>query len=81
MLEDLNDLFPNLSWYRITSPPSLQYNCVAWALEIANQWLSHDRTWPDSVPRSLQADALAQVFATMATQFVTAASLSRATKK
>ena len=65
MLEDLNDIFPNLSRYRITSPPSLQYNCVAWALEIANQWWSHDRTWPDSVPRSLKADALEQVFETM----------------
>ena len=65
MMEDLDDIFPNLSGYRITSPPSLLYNCVAWALEITSQWWSHDRIWPDSVARSPQADALVQVFETV----------------
>ena len=64
MLENLEDMFPNLygSGYQITSPVSLEYNCVAWALGIINQWWSHDRTWPDSVPRSPHIQALRQVF-------------------
>jgi hypothetical protein len=64
MLEDLEDMFPNLygSSYQITSPVSLEYNCVAWALGITNQWWSHDGTWPDSVPRSPYIRALTQVF-------------------
>ena len=64
MLEDLEDMFPNLygSGYRITSPASLQYNCVAWALGITTQWWSHDRIWLDAVPRSLEASALTQLF-------------------
>ncbi len=64
MLEDLEDIFPSLSGsgYQITSPPSLQYNCVAWALGITTQWWSHDRTWLDSVSRSLEPGALTQLF-------------------
>lgn len=64
MLEDLDDMFPNLSvsGYRITSPVSLEYNCVAWALGITNQWWSHDRIWLDSVPRSPETSALTQLF-------------------
>ena len=64
MLEDLEDIFPNLygSGYQITSPVSLEYNCVAWALEITTQWWSHDRIWPDSVTRSSYIHALVQVF-------------------
>ena len=62
MLEDLEDIFPNLRSYRITSPVSLQYNCVAWALGINSQWWSHDRIWLDFVPRSLEAQALMQLF-------------------
>ena len=62
MLENLEDIFPNLSGYRITSPVSLEYNCVAWTLGITNQWWSHDRIWLDSVPRSLEATALTQLF-------------------
>ncbi len=64
VLEDLQDIFPNLSGsgYQITSPASLRYNCVAWALEITDQWWSHDREWLDSIPRSLEAWALTQLF-------------------
>ena len=64
MLENLDDIFPNLfgSGYQITSPVSLQYNCVAWALGITTQWWSHDREWLDSVPRSPEAWALTQLF-------------------
>lgn len=64
MLEDLEDMFPNLyhSGYQITSPVSLEYNCVAWALGITTDWWSHDRTRPDSVPRSSSIHALTQVF-------------------
>lgn len=64
MLEDLEDMFPDLygSGYRITSQVSLEYKCVAWALRIINQWWSHDGVWLDSVPRSLEASALTQLF-------------------
>lgn len=62
MLENLEEVFPNLHSYQITSPVSLRYNCVAWALGIDSQWWSHDRTWLDSVPRSLNVHALIQLF-------------------
>ena len=64
MLEDVEYMFPNLrdSGYQITSPVSLEYNCVAWALGVTNEWWSHDRTWPDSVTRSPSIHALTQVF-------------------
>ncbi len=64
MLENLEDMFPSLygSGFQIASPVSLEYNCVAWALGITTEWWSHDRTWPDSVPRSPSIHALTQVF-------------------
>ena len=64
MLEDLEDLFPNLSavGYQITGPVSRQYNCVAWALQITHQWWSYDALWLESVPRSRETNALVQLF-------------------
>ena len=65
MPENLEDIFPNLSGYQITSPASLQYNCVSWALNITTEWWSHDATWPMSVTRSPDAGALVPLFETL----------------
>jgi hypothetical protein len=52
--------FPNLSrdHYRLTSPISDEYNCIAWAAEDTEKWWwpSEDGFWPDSLPL---VDALA----------------------
>jgi hypothetical protein len=47
MTASLEDLFPGLrnSGYRISSPPSADYNCIAWALGETTSWW-----WPDNDP-------------------------------
>lgn len=46
---------PNLTAenYRITSPASWHYNCIAWAVGSSDSWWwpSPGRFWPDSAPR------------------------------
>jgi hypothetical protein len=59
--ELVRDVLPNLSVenYRITSPTSWQYNCIAWAVGISDSWWwpVPGRFWPPDVPREETLDA------------------------
>jgi hypothetical protein len=67
-MHPLENVFPNLgpSGYKITSPESIDYNCIAWAAEAANQWWWPDHNfscyWPDKVPREETIEAFIQAF-------------------
>lgn len=62
------DLLPNLTPenYRITSPMTWEYNCIAWALGLVDSWWwpSPGRYWPPDVPREETVDAFIAMFAT-----------------
>src|SRR5437879_4179528 len=67
--EDIEELFPNLQMtgYRITSPLTRQYNCIAWAAGDAQRWWDPTRHkdfgyWPDDVPRELSVLAFVQLY-------------------
>lgn len=48
-------LFPRLSdGYQVTSPPSRQYNCIAWAAGVNDEWWdpSADGKWPAGLARN-----------------------------
>jgi hypothetical protein len=61
-------VLPNLTAdnYRITSDTSWQYNCIAWALGIADAWWwpVPGRYWPPHVPREETLAAFLASFAT-----------------
>lgn len=68
MLHDLLKLFPNLisgSGYRRTSDPTLDYNCLAWALNDFARWWEPDPFnlfyWPAGVKRSYDLKNYTQV--------------------
>jgi hypothetical protein len=47
--------FPNLSQpntYKITSPQTEDYNCIAWSAEVTNAcwWPETDASWPTTLP-------------------------------
>ena len=48
-------VLPNLNAdnYRITSPTTWEYNCIAWAVGITDAWWwpVPGRLWPPNVPR------------------------------
>src|SRR5579871_4456795 len=70
-MERLEALFPRLcgTAYRITSPASDVYNCIAWAAgDTARWWWPGDPTrtyWPDGVPRLETLAAFRDAFATL----------------
>ncbi len=51
----------------MTSPPSEDYNCIAWAAGIDNDWWWPDPncTWPPSAPREATLSAFIAAFATL----------------
>lgn len=61
-------LFPNLSKtdYRIASPQSGDYNCIAWAANEDDRWWEPDPYgrfyWPSDVPREITIEAFIQAF-------------------
>lgn len=67
----LEDLFPRLksSPYTITSPSTLDYNCLAWAAGRQDVWWEPDPDgdcyWPDNVPRERTLSALIQAYETI----------------
>ncbi|HEY1379697.1 MAG TPA: hypothetical protein VGF55_23035 [Gemmataceae bacterium] len=72
MVEPIEARFPGLqtSPYRVTSPATRDYNCVAWAAgDTANWWwpdpdLENDAAfWPPGVPREETVAAFAAAFA------------------
>lgn len=67
----LERVFPSLQAgrYRITSPRSLTYNCIAWAACRDDEWWWPDPygaySWPDNVPRHETLAAFAAANATI----------------
>ena len=66
--EVAKDALPNLTAenYRITSPTSWQYNCIAWVIGISDAWWwpVPGRYWPAEVPREENIDAFLSALAT-----------------
>jgi hypothetical protein len=64
----LENAFPNLraQSYRITSPHSLEYNCIAWAAGDDTQWWwpDDDGYWPNE-DRIATVEAFVKAFATL----------------
>lgn len=66
--------FPNLasSEYKLTSPDTIDYNCVAWAAEDDQTWWWPDAQnthyWPPGVPREETLEAFKQAFQTIGYQ-------------
>lgn len=66
----LEIMFPGLrnSDYEVTSPADPQYNCVAWAGGIDDEWWdarNPDTFWPDGLPRGGTVDIAMAGLATM----------------
>ena len=63
--------FPLLSAdnYRVTSPASRHYNCVAWAAGDSQRWWWPDEQevgfWPAGVPREQTVDAFVRAYRTL----------------
>lgn len=63
--------FPNLSanGYEITSPDTINYNCIAWAAGDDQRWWWPDSQnidyWPEGVPREVTVEAFQQAFQTI----------------
>ena len=61
--------FPNLvkDGYRVTSEASQEYNCVAWAAGISDDWWdpAEGYTWPEGVPRKYTRETLIAVYRTL----------------
>lgn len=68
---DLEALFPKLigSPYTITSSPTQDYNCIAWAAGDDQRWwwpdLAMFRYWPAGVPRDETLSAFQTAFETL----------------
>jgi hypothetical protein len=70
-IPDLSDLNGT-----ITSPPSNQYNCLAWAAGVNHQWWWPDRAavarrlayWPPNIPIELTFDAFFRAYGTLGYQ-------------
>ena len=74
MVERLDDRFPGLriSEFRVTSPTTRDYNCIAWAANDATRWWWPDPDpdndavyWPPNVPIDETVHAFATAFATL----------------
>jgi hypothetical protein len=68
---DLEALFPKLqsAIYARTSPPTQDYNCIAWAAGDDQRWWWPDlvgyRYWPPGLPRQETVGAFQAAFATL----------------
>lgn len=60
--------FPNLknSGYSITSPATIEYNCIAWAAGDAGAWWEPDQMnlsyWPPEIPRENTLEAFIKAY-------------------
>lgn len=60
--------FPHLTstGYRVTSPRSPDYNCIAWAADEDSRWWEPDPFglyyWPESSPREFTVEAYVETF-------------------
>jgi hypothetical protein len=66
--DEIGASFPRLfdGSYRITSPESVLYNCIAWATGAADRWWWPDPMfvgyWPEAVPRATTLSAFMTAF-------------------
>ena len=72
MTSHLERLFPGLTaaGYRVTSPATGDYNCIAWAAGDTKIWWwplgdPLDTHWPTAAPRALTFDAFREAFASL----------------
>jgi hypothetical protein len=72
MLEGIERAFPKLQGanYRVTSPSTDTYNCIAWAAGAINAWWwpfgEPDKVhWPEGVERLTTLDVFRHLFATL----------------
>jgi hypothetical protein len=74
MVSALERVFPGLGAapYRVTSPRTIQYNCIAWAAgDVSNWWWPTNaagdvqRFWPAGVPREETLAAFVAAFTTL----------------
>ena len=69
MVNRLEALFPKLATdgYRVTSPPTIFYNCLAWAAGENWRWWWPDEEyyWPRDVPCELSLQAFTQAYETL----------------
>ena len=67
MKSDLEEWFPNLAQteYKITSPRTYDYNCIAWAVEEDDRWwspTSDEYYWLEGAPTEWNLTAVIQTF-------------------
>jgi hypothetical protein len=71
MVTGIEIAFPGLvgKEYRVTSPEDEDYNCIAWAVGVADDWWWPDEMgkghWPVNVPREATVDAFRLTFMTV----------------
>jgi hypothetical protein len=71
MVAHLDAIFPGLQGqaYQVQSPPTLGYNCIAWAAGDSQNWWWPDEdgqdTWPAGVARAETLEAFRDAFAAL----------------
>jgi hypothetical protein len=68
--ERIEQIFPRLAGaYLITSPETLEYNCVAWGVGELDRWWQAEEVpgyyWPENSPRDGSVEALVHLFKSM----------------
>ena len=56
---------PKLADFSVTSEPSSNYNCIAWALGDDSQWFEPmlaNAYWPEDLPKELTLDSIIELF-------------------
>ena len=70
-VKDIETALPNLKQegYKITSPDTPEYNCIAWAAEDPKRWWWPDPMdnyyWPNEAPRVETVEAFIRAFETL----------------
>lgn len=71
LIRDFNKLKEDSS-FKINSPDSCEYNCIAWAMGFDDRWVDpleddyiHKKWWPDAAPKSRDPRALVSAFECM----------------
>lgn len=65
---EIEKLFPNLrrSGYSVTSPATIDYNCIAWAANKTEVWWWPDPLyeyyWPPEIPRAINIETFIRAF-------------------
>jgi len=58
------DVFPKLrdEAFRETSDADEEYNCIAWAAEVTDEWWDPNGVWPDGVPQNYEAGSFVEMY-------------------